>query len=422
MTSLDASGPVNEPHIEPPAASRKKPRKQHKGHRGVRIIEPTGPKSPHWRVRYKDGDSGKIEYKRIPLEMVGDASLRKEYAVGLHRQHVRKREDIAAGATPNVFKNTVLADAFKEYFETWGATKRDATRESYERGRDLFLAWCALPKIDIRKTRELSRGALRSYAGSRAAALFEGHTRAAPTVNKELKWLSAVLKELRTMELIGLSEADIKDGLRLLKENIKKRAFYRCAQLRAILDACRRHDAIEYNGEFSGRLFPVVLFLLLTGMRPDEAIWIEWGHLVTDDDGKLLIRVPAEIAKNGKERFISTRHSPLLAHLLSSPTGHKDYIVGGTEHSLYDARHKAIDKHDAPAFVYKQLRVTCGTYLACAPSIFRAAASTMAAAQLGHCERIAEKHYRHAVEVAFEHTTTEAAMQLNIDMATCPTL
>jgi integrase len=282
----------------------------------------------------------------------------------------------------------------------------------------MFLRWCALPAINLRTTRQLSRGMLRAYAGSRMATQLNAKkcgrsgARRPATANKELRWLSAVLKELHALELVALSLEDIAAGLKRTKEPIVKRGFSRAAELRAILTRCRRHDAEPYGGDYSGRFLSVVLFILLTGARAAEALGIRWEDVSADDDGCLQITVRSHVSKTLTERTISTAHSPLLAWLIGNYKGRSGSILGGSEAALYNTRHKLIEEYEAPSFDYQKLRCTCGTYLTCAPAIFGDAAPYMSARQLGHSTRIAEKHYVGVVKISHDVRTTEDAMQL----------
>lgn len=427
--------PQNVP-LEPAEAPAKAPagreRKRRNPHRGVKLIRPSGTKSPYWRVRYADLETGKTRFERVPAEHATSIETRRDYAIALHKRLAKRRDEITAGAAPHRSADALIAAVFDLYFESWAKQNREVTQREYRRGCDQFLAWCATPAVNVRTVRQLSKGLLRLYAGSRVASPLQavsGRTgpRAPSTINKELRWLSAVLGELRTMEKIHLTRDDIADGLARIAEPINKRDFCRVAELRAILDTCRRFDAVPPRkggrpGQCNGRMLPIVLFLLLTGMRVDEAVWIQWSDIVLDDDGRPQIVVPADVSKTRVARVIDTEHSPLLAALISAPNGRTGTILGATESSLFNARQKLIDEFGAPKFDYQKLRCTCGTYLTCAPSIWGTASPYMSARQLGHSVEIAQKHYTGVVKVSRDARTTEAAMQLEIDPATVPKL
>jgi integrase len=379
-------------------------------------------KNPSWRARWVDPDTGKLTTRALAEAESRTAELRRDYAVALAKRNGRRLDELAAGASPHRSANVTIEAAFNQYFESWGKRKRGRTQADYRRACDLFLKWCALPAIDLRTVRQLSKGHLRAYAGHRATAQLSAKcgragARAASTINKELRWLGAVLGELRAMEVIRLTRDDLLDGLKRLDEPINKREFVRSGELRAILDCCRRHDAEPYAGDHSGKMLATVLFILLTGLRIGEAAAIEWSDVV---DGQ--IRVRAAVSKTNRERVIDMAHSPLLAALVSDPRGRTGAVLGGTDASLYNARERLIKDYGAPDFDYQELRCTCGTFLTCAPGVFAAASAYMSARQLGHSVAIAEKHYVGVVKVPADARTTEAAMQLEISPEACPRL
>jgi integrase len=461
MTNPDRSRlrlvPQNAPLDPPagvPAEAPSKPGKRRRKHtdprhRGVKLIPPDGApgsaarrKQPYWRARYEDPELvGKpdglggfvpvVKFERLPPELQpGTIETRRDWAISKHDKLEGRRKEIAAGAQPHYSADDLLVDVFKLYFAGWGQQHRGITQTAYRHECDNFLAWCATPGVDLIRVRQLTKGILRTYAGTRVATPLDpacGRTgqRAKSTINRELRCLSAVLGELRAAEKIHLTRDDIAEGLAKLKESVNKRKFRRAAELRMILDACRRHDAmVPARGRRShsaGRALPIVLFVLLTGMRIDEAVWIEWRDITLDDDGHPLITVRAEVSKTGVERVIDTGHSPLLAWIVSGFAGRSGRLLGVTEPSATTLRERLIDKHGAPDFTYQELRCTCGTYLTCAPAIWGDAAPFMSARQLGHSVTIAEKHYVGVVKVSHDAKTTEAAMQLGIDDVTTVT-
>jgi integrase len=465
---LDPPAPADAPPAGVPAKAPSKPDKRRRKHtdprhRGVKLIPPAGApgsaarkKQPSWRARYEDPDRPPVRnaagvwepavtFEKLPPKLQpGTIETRRDWAIDKHKSLEARRAELAAGATPRYSGDDLIADVFKLYFAGWGKQNRSRTQTEYRTACDLFLAWCATPGIDLVRVRQLTKGVLRAWAGSRVAVEINpasGRTgpREHSTVNRELRCLSAVLGELRTQEKVHLTRDDISDGLAQLDEDHVKRDFSRVAELRAILAACQRYDVAPPRQKRRGgrisqcdkRMLVIVLFILLTGLRPDEAIWIEWRDIGLDDDGNVLITVRAEVSKTGVERVIDTGHSPLLAHLVSAYRGRTGTILRASVKSLLVARHRLIAEFGAPEFDYQKLRCTCGTYLTCAPAIWGDAAPYMSARQLGHSVTIAQKHYVGVVKVSHEARTTEAAMQLSlgqaadgtwpaIDLATCP--
>jgi integrase len=104
-----------------------------------------------------------------------------------------------------------------------------------------------------------------------------------------------------------------------------------------------------------------------------------------------------------------------------------------TEAVASEARRRLIDDYGAPPFQWSTrnsrpgsrsfptLRSTCGSYLACAPSIYKGSSATLAAAQLGHSVQVAERHYIGTLRrIPTSATTLEAAMEIEDMMREIP--
>lgn len=422
IEALAHGGAGHEPPLKlvpaPAPAVGRAPRARRKArnpHRGVCLIKPSGAKAPYWRVRYRDPNTGKQRFERVPEAAARTAEARKAYAIDVLKRLTGAASDLATGTTER-FEDGPLDEAlFERYFGSFGTRLRPETRKAYRRGVRAFLRWCALPGVRITKRYQITQAALRGFAAHVVGrASDNGAPRKSGTANNDLKWSAAVLGELAAMGTLPINRTQVHAALRPIRDtDWTKGRFLRSSVLNEILAACRRHDAERYPGAFAGRMLPTILFLLLTGLRPKEALAIEWRDVITDDDG-LRIHVRAEVAKNRRERVIYLAHSPLLAHLVSAPKGRVGRVLGGSSDALDDARWRLSAKHGGPAFDCRDLRRTTGTYLTCSPSIFGAAATFMASAQLGHAEHIARKHYTGVTRISPEARTTEDAMALGV--------
>ncbi len=427
-----------------PAAPRRKARNPH---RGVFLVPPAPPKRPHWAARYRDVETGKVKFRPLTVDEARTTESRRDLAISIHKTLGRRRDEIAAGATPHAEADMSLADAFDRYFADWGTTKSEHTRVDYRTATDLFLEWCK--PAGVRTVRQLTKGILNRFAASRAAVpkLAGAITkrgkrtrvvgkRSNGTTNRELRSLSAVLNKLRKMEIVRLTRDDIADGLEELDTLQDRKGFYRAAQLAEILAACERHDAEVFkftrkdraDGNWAGHEQPryepvlaVVLFILLTGLRAKEARAIQWADV---DVAGGEINVPAPVAKTRRARGIDMSISPLLAALVSEPGKSSAPVLSAhwTKAAMQSARKRLIADYGAPEFSFQGLRRTCGTFLTCAPAIYGAASAYMSAKRLGHSVSIAEKHYVGVVKVSPEARTVEAAMQLAVTPASCPRL
>lgn len=403
------------PQTVPPAdpdAPRKAPAsKRRNTHRGVFILKPEK-RNRFYRVRYTDPETDEQKKERIPEHQAKTVDTRRNYAVALAKKLNSRRDEIRAGARPHAEADTALDVAIDGYFATWGARKRPGTQSNYRSTCDAFVEWCSLPAVNVRTVRQLSKGHLSQWTLARAGAQIK-----ASTVNRDLKNLSAVLNKLRAGEVIRMTRDDIADGLKSLDTEHERREFYRVGELAAIVAACRAHDT-ERPGESPA--LPLVLFLLLTGLRVSEALAIEWRDIGDDE-----ITVRTGVSKTKHARTIDLHCTPLLAALVSERANHRpsDLVLSGWSRAdIHAVRKLLTETYGAPVFTSQGLRCTCGTFLTCAPSIFGAASAYMSAKRLGHSVKIAEKHYTGVARVSPEARTIEAAMQLDVTPASCPRL
>lgn len=424
MTIHDPTQPETRPSTRPsplmlvsgtptsssPRAKRRRSKAKAK-HRGVRLIKPS-PDHGHraWRLGWTDPDSRKARFRNLTDAESLTADTRRDAAVAQLETLKHRRHELKLGANPHKHGDVLLVDAIEQFHTTFGAQMRERTQQNYRRLTGYFVEWCARAENRYRYTRQLTRGALRMYAGSRVAVKVDGAIRKPTTINNELKTLGAVLRELRSMELVGLSSDDISLGLKPLTEDVTPGAFCTTPELFEILGGCAGFDVDPHRGPYARRALPATLFMLLTGLRPKEAVGIGWSD-VTVVNGHPRIKVRAEVSKTRRERTIDTAHSPLLAYLVSDHAGRTGLILGGNTDSLFNLR-RTLSVDYSTTFDFKTLRRTCGTYLTCAPSIFGAASVYLTAKQLGHTVEVAQKYYLGVVTVPVEATTTEAAMGL----------
>lgn len=419
--SLPSTVPTSPPHLRivptptpvPTGRGPRKPKPKNP-HRGVQIIPPTPDHGHHhWRLRWTDPDDRRPRHRNLTPAEAKNAETRRDAAIGLRKDLDARKRQLDLGATPFESGSVPIVETFRKYFESGRhARKRPSTRESYEVGAMLFLAWCKLHRYTL--TRQIVRRMLAEYADSRAKVVLQGSTtgelRAAPTVNKEIKWLRAILRDLRTADLISISSDDIAAALKPLPEDVKPGAVYLIPELLADLGGCHRHD-VATRGQmhtFAGRSLPVTLLFLLTGLRPKEALEVEWSDVLTAP-GRVQLRVGSHVAKTRRERIIDTAHSPLLAWLLGNHAGRSGRILDATKDTLQDLRTTLRVTYDT-RFTWKKTRRTCGSYLTCAPNIFGAGAVYLSAMQLGHTVATAQKSYLNVVQVSPDARTTEAAM------------
>jgi integrase len=341
MTATDSSGLVIVPKTVPsptvvtgvvvPIA---RPRKARHGHRGVYLIAPDPPRNRRWRVRWRDPETRKLKVRSLTDGEAKTAETREACAVALHKALARRRDEIRGGASPHTAADVLIEDAIREYFEAWGSRRRERTRENYRHASNLLQRWCG--EQGIKRVRQLDKRTLARFAASRVALKQRnGKPRAASTINFELRCVAAVLQRLRDADALRLGREDVASALKRLDEEREKREFLRPAALRTIIEACIAFDVAENE-----RALPLVLFLLLTGLRVSEALQIEWSDV---HDGA--IHVPASKAMTKIARTIDLEISPLLTALLGEPSGRVGVVLADYSH---DRAAIALQLRDVP--------------------------------------------------------------------------
>jgi integrase len=224
----------------------------------------------------------------------------------------------------------------------------------------------------------------------RFRAYLDAPGRAAASVNRDLAHVSAFLNHARAAGDVLLTRDQISDGLRRLPSDHEKKEPLTREELRRLLEVLR-------TAPDKYRAF--VLVVLLTGMRTAECL-----HLRPERIHGKEIRLLRQDTKTRRARTIDLSISPTCLALLDGFTG-----WGFTRDQLRSLRRKL-----HPWATFKRMRITCGTYLTCAPGIYGGASAYMSAARLGHSVAIAERHYVGVVTVEPSACTLEQAMGLSL--------
>ncbi len=171
---------------------------------------------------------------------------------------------------------------------------------------------------------------------------------------------------------------------------------------------------------------PFLVFVLLTGMRLEEAIVVEWENVRLDakrHDGSPTgtIDILASGTKTQEPRTIDLTVSPALHALLSAlrPKGKATGRVFPrvTYAGACTTARRLRSKFGAPAeFTWHVLRKTCSTYLVSSPNIFSAASVFRSSKQLGHSVTVAGTYYTGVAPADHEARTLEAAMGITRHM------
>lgn len=405
------------------------------------LVTPAGAKV--WRFRYRFvGARRRITLGHYPA--MGLAAARAVAAK--HRNALWSGEDPAAslhhdggGSLPRPSAPTTVDAVLDSYVADRQPDWRPKTAATYLAAIKTFREWARAS--GLRAARDITPSALASFRrhaierpqrSHHAKARNADQPRTRNAVNSELRAIKTMLQTLRKAgRLPSITASDhVTDNLGALKIKRTRPDPLLPSQLRALLDACRRHDA-EHPAAPIG---PLVAFVLLTGMRVGEALRLVWADV--DLEG-MTIRVDAY---KTNERRVNLRVCPVAVQLLGTlardgKASPHDRVFAHTKKSARTARLRLIADYGAPAFLYSTrhsradadrgvsrsvptLRSTCGSYLTCAPGIFGAASAAMSALQLGHSVKVAQDHYVGALwSIPADATTVEAAMQIEAEIA-----
>jgi integrase len=387
-----------------------------------------------WRFRYTPPGGGcqkRITLGRYPLMPLAKARA----AAGELRVRVWQGEDPAS-----VIKKPAavqdLGDVIDNYIENHRLAWKPNTERTYLAAIKVFLKWSKA--AGIRQAHQVTPAALAAFRAHSLglhrrvkASGSEGNQetvetdcrRSTVTVNGELRAIKAMLQRLRkTGHLPGLVGRDsIADTLHAAgREYPNPRPVpLQPQQLRDLLTACLHHDA-EHSP-----VGPLVVVMLLAGLRLGEALRLTWQDVLLDE---MSIRVMA--TKTERERILDLAVSPALVRLLELLPRDGQLVLGHSFRTASSCRLRLIEDFDAPAFQWSTrhslpgershptLRSTCGSYLTCAPSIWGSVSVYRSAAQLGHTVTVAERHYLGVIRrIPVEATSLEAAMGIETELA-----
>lgn len=440
-----------------PAPTRK-PRKRRirSPHPGVKIKARKGRRS--YRAAFRDPDLNEREVwvTLDPLVLTND-KLREEWAIKKAHTLAKRRMEIENGGA----RATGLSwkDAFDKY-RTIGATHlTPGSLKDYNTAMNVFTDWAK--KVGVLPD-TLTRGTLtefRSYAfalpkryskrgGKRGERGGERERRSvqrsAASVNGDLRVLRTVLGWLHeTDRLPKLPLADISRALKRYTEPDEDPVFLAPSQLQKLFKAALAHDVAAFRmtrtekekyGESRDSplgttakytpIAPLVMAAVLSGMRLDEMVIIDWRTHVDLDALDFNENMVGEIklraldTKTKKKRRVVFDVSPLLRELfvaLREANDGRGSVFGIGYHEAEESMDRLREApYDAPSqFTWQVCRSTCSTYLVNSPGIYGSAAPFHESKQLGHSQEVAEKSYTGLIRgIRRDVHTLEAAMQI----------
>lgn len=405
----------------------------------------------------------------INLTALGKTSedARRAWAIAKSQSLADERATIASGNV--VTTRTQVDDAIEAFYKAQANELKASTLAVYREATTPFLKWSEsygvaciedLTPAMLTEFRDwfLNRPAFVNAKGKQTGrgTREEGKRKRSPgQLNKCIRSMRTVVNYWRKRgQTPNLISDAIRDHLEFVKAPKPAPTFLRVAEIRALVEACQRHDAeaftVTRDGEPGPRyqaITPFVVTALLSGMRFNELSHLRWSWV---DFNAQEIRLPHDATKTGHARTISLRETPALASLLARmkmQSGECPYVFGSattsdsgrvTFHPMRrdvaeaarrrltaperklkgkgrnpHKRKARVQSFGAPAFTWHDLRRTCGTFLTCAPSIYGGASAFLSAKRLGHSVAVAEKHYAGALNnLPVDASTLEAAMGL----------
>jgi integrase len=366
------------------------PSRKRSPHPGIVVLKPQPETRRPALIRWRDPQTGKFKTEKLPN--LPSMELRK----WLRKRSYELEGQRLKTPLPPLMPKSTASETVRKYFEE--VRLRRSTTESYARSTGRLLEWPELPKSFEEFTLPHLR-ALRAWLNAPHLA--------PASVNFHLRQLAVVFEHSR---LAGrtprLSSQDIQDGLATFRVNLKKKVPLSVPQLRALVIALSRfigEAQSDVPAEAPGQFRGYVLTLLLSGMRAGEARALTDANLAPDH-----IWLTEDMTKTARARKVTFWESPTLPLVFKSlpRSGSMNTLFGLTRSQTHRLRARVDVPFD---WTFQQLRVTCGSYLTCAPGIYSGASAYLSAARLGHSVTIAERCYVGTVEVSPSAKTLEEA-------------
>ena len=341
-------------------------------HRGVRFV----PLKTGMVVRWTDPITGKVTQRSCRELGLTNAKKRELWAIGKLEALRKQKGELEKVHGTDSPTPRPLQDAVDEYLA--GFAKKN-TVESKRPALRAFVEYMA--GEGVKKTTDITAVWLARFSKhlERTTAL------KVTTRNLHRSTVKAFLSDCSDLGYLGaLPDGAIGKRLRSEAEPDARPEVLTPSELRTLLRACIEHDRHEKN-----RIAPFVLFLVLTGCRPTEALKLDWSA-VDLDAGK--IRLEATAVKTSKYRDITLKESPAVVDLLSALRlkGTRERVFDLSHDRATKARERVAERYDGPpGWTFRKLRRTCGSVLVCADIL----PVFLTAKRLGNTVLVAEKHY-----------------------------
>lgn len=366
------------------------PSRKRSPHPGIVVLKPQPETRRPALIRWRDPATQKFRTEKLPE--LPAKELRKWLRT---RSYELEGQRLQLGPIKPRVPSVATADVLEKFFGEIRVA--DSTAAAYRRTVDRALAWPDMPKA----ASELSLAVLRNLR-----AWLNRPDLAAATVNFHLCNLSVILRHSRLAGRVPLDDSDIKDGLAAFRSDAEKKTPLSVEQIRQLVIALNGFigEAGDAPAEDPALFRGYVLTLLLGGERASEARALQWDEIHSDH-----IWLPSYKSKTRRSRKVTFAESPSLPRILQALPKAGSYVFPFNQARASYLRNLVPVPFD---WTFQQLRVTCGSYLTCAPGIYGGASAYMSAARLGHSVQIAERHYVNTVSVPATAKTLEDAYNI----------
>lgn len=367
-------------------------------HRGVKFLRLSGGRVV---VRWRDPVTGKpVQRDCEPLGLTND-DLRRRWAVAKAAELRNLRGTLALGG--NVAALVTIEKSQADYLASFA-------NENTTNAKVAPLASMAdyLAQQGAKSVQDITPPILAAW-GNHVRRPANPHI--ISTRNHHMAAAGAWLRWARELgQLPRCTPENIKAALKRQTPPKEPIEVLRPQQVRDVLRACIAHDEAEQE-----QVAPLVLLVLLSGMRYAEAAELVWGEV--DLEAKA-VRLPAARVKTKAARTVTLAECPTVLELLGALR-----LRGGGNGRVFrvDRRHaetmrlRTMAAYEAPQWDWRTLRRTCGSAIVCA-GVLGPGSPFLAAKRLGHSVQIAERHYLGALtDLPRDATTIERALGIEAE-------
>ncbi|MDC1142370.1 tyrosine-type recombinase/integrase [Planctomycetota bacterium] len=416
----------------------KKKQRRRTEHTGVKILRLNRDGSKFHVARFIDPDTGK--QSQVNLTRLGLSSKEARTQWAKQKAHTLNDRKAALESGTAVTSFTSPQEAVTAYFERVAGDLKPSSILVYQDATRPFLEWAKKHRLTcVEELTGPKLMLLRDYLVKRPKTVANKTIRGRRVAGKNPRSKATIYKIIRSMRTVlnhwrkrgftpHLTSDTIRDHLEQVKVPKKLPRFLKPAEIKKLLKAALRHDKETYTHARIGSathaeafhyppITPLIVTLLLTGMRRGEALELRWAD-VDLEAGE--ITLSDEATKTSHGRRIPLAESPTVIDLFNRMKLASDGdFVFGTEidkpasvNVAKAARKRLTETFGAPEhWTFHDLRRTCGSFLTCAHSIYGAAAAFLSAARLGHSIEVAQRHYLGAISnIDPNAKTLEAAM------------